>query len=110
MGLMGAGFGGLLGGAIGGVTGLYGRRFDKKEYTTSNEEVIEKQGAGKGTRKEAVETSETERSFASNSNNMLNKIFAQTTGKPTTWFLGYVSKSPALKRFLNMLFDPSLIY
>ena len=103
MGLMGAGFGGLLGGAIGGVTGLYGRRFDKKEYTTSNEEVIEKQGAGKGARKEAVETSETERSFASNSNNMLNKIFAQTTGKPTTWFLGYVSKSPALKRFLESL-------
>ena len=103
MGLMGAGFGGLIGGGVGQITGLYGRRFDKKEFKSSNEELIDKQGQGKNTRKEVTEQSETERSLASSSQNMLYKIFANTTGKPTTWFLGYVNKSPTLKKFLESL-------
>jgi len=103
VGLMGAGFGGLLGGAVGGLTGLYGKRFDKKEFKSSNEELIDKQGTGKTVRKEVVEQSETERSLANSSQNMLYKIFANTTGKPTTWFLGYANKSPTLQKFLESL-------
>lgn len=106
VGLMGAGFGGLIGGGVGGITGLYGKRFDKKEFKSSNEELIDKQGQGKTVRDEVVERSETERSLANSSQDMLYKLFANTTGKPTTWFLGYVDKSPTLKKFLeNLRYD-----
>ena len=101
MTIAGGAFGGLIGGAIGGGLGLYGNRYLTKEFKHTNENLID-DVASSQTRKEVVKDSELEIVLAS-SKNKLNVFIANTFGKPTAWFQGYVDKSPKLKQFLKDL-------
>jgi hypothetical protein len=101
MTVAGGAFGGLIGGAIGGGLGLYGNRYLTKEFKHTNENLIDNVASSQ-TRKEVVEDSELEIVLAS-SKNKLNVFIANTFGKPTAWFQGYVDKSPKLKQFLKDL-------
>tara|TARA_R110001592_G_scaffold155338_2_gene385132 strand:+ start:3857 stop:7408 length:3552 start_codon:yes stop_codon:yes gene_type:complete len=97
----GGAFGGLIGGAVGGGLGLYGNRYLSKEYKHTNENLIDDVASSQN-RKEIVEDSELEIGLAS-TKNKLNVVIANTFGKPTAWFQGYVDKSPKLKQFLKDL-------
>ena len=101
MTVAGGAFGGLIGGAVGGGLGLYGNRYLTKEFKHTNENLIDNVASSQ-TRKEVVEDSKLETVLAS-SKNKLNVFIANSFGKPTTWFQGYVDKSPKLKQFLKDL-------
>tara|TARA_R100000655_G_scaffold23387_4_gene47134 strand:+ start:469 stop:4005 length:3537 start_codon:yes stop_codon:yes gene_type:complete len=94
-------FGGIAGGVIGGGLGLYGNRYLTKEFKHTNENLIDNVASSQ-TRKEVVEDSRIDLALSS-SGPTLNKIIANTFGKPTTWFNSYVEKSPTLKEFLKKL-------
>ena len=93
--------GGIAGGAIGGGLGLYGNRYLTKEFKHTNENLIDNVASSQ-TRKEVVEDSRIDLGL-STSGPTLNKVMANTLGKPTTWFNSYVDKSPTLKEFLKKL-------
>ena len=93
--------GGIAGGAIGGGLGLYGNRYLTKEFKHTNENLIDNVASSQ-TRKEVVEDSRIDLGLSA-SGPTLNKVIANTVGKPTTWFNSYVDKSPTLKGFLKKL-------
>jgi len=101
MTVTGGALGGLIGGAIGGGLGLYGNRYLTKEFKHTNENLIDNVASSQ-TRKEVVEDSRIDLGLSS-SGEKLNKVIANTLGKPTTWFNSYVNKSPTLKEFLKKL-------
>ena len=96
--------GGILGGGIGaGVSGFITRRnksYLTKEYKHSNETLIENVGESQ-TRAEVLQDSIIDTGLAGKGT--LSKAIAHTFGKPTTWFQGYVDKSPALQDFMKKL-------
>ena len=96
--------GGLLGGGIGaGVSGFITRKnksYLTKEYKHSNETLIENVGESQ-TRAEVLQDSIIDTGLAGKG--PLSKAIAHTFGKPTTWFQGYVDKSPALQDFMKKL-------
>jgi len=93
--------GGIAGGAIGGGLGLYGNRYLTKEFKHTNENLIDNVASSQ-TRNEVVEDSKIDLGLSA-SGPTLNKVIANTLGKPTTWFNSYVDKSPTLKEFLKKL-------
>ena len=93
--------GGIAGGAIGGGLGLYGNRYLTKEFKHTNENLIDNVASSQ-TRNEVVEDSRIDLGLSA-SGPTLNKVIANTLGKPTTWFNSYVDKSPTLKEFLKKL-------
>jgi len=101
MTVTGGALGGLIGGAIGGGLGLYGNRYLTKEFKHTNENLIDNVASSQ-TRKEVVEDSRIDLGLSA-SGPKLNKVIANTLGKPTTWFNSYVNKSPTLKEFLKKL-------